>query len=232
MSAAPGIIVALDGLDPDAAKTLAFSLMPERCRLKVGSELFLRAGPDIIRTLRRIGYDVFLDLKFHDIPNTVAAAVRAACAMDVQMCTVHAAGGAAMLEAARDAAGDRLALLAVTVLTSLDDSDLMALGQPSARTQVEVMANLAVRCGLRGVVCSPQEAEVVRAREGPDIQIATPGIRSGAKRGDQKRTAAPREAARLGADWLVVGRPITRAEDPPQALKELYDDLEQWGKGK
>ena len=227
MSAVPGVIVALDGLDPRAAKKLAFSLMPERCRLKVGSELFLHAGPDIIRELRRIGYDVFLDLKFHDIPNTVAAAVRAACALDVQMCTVHAAGGAAMLEAARDAAAGRLAVLAVTVLTSLDDADLMALGQPSARTQVEVLANLAAQCGLCGVVCSPREAEVVRARQGAGLQIVTPGIRRDAARGDQKRTATPHEAARAGADWLVVGRPVTEAAHPPRALEELCDELAQ-----
>lgn len=227
MSATPGIIVALDGLDPDEARELASLLSPAHCRLKVGSELFLRGGPATVQTLRDLGHDIFLDLKFHDIPNTVAQAVRAARALDVQMCTVHAAGGPAMLEAARDAADDALMLLAVTVLTALDDRDLEAVGQPAAGIQVARLAELAVRCGIGGVVCSAREAAGLRARLDPVPCLVTPGIRATGDAGDQKRTATPREAARAGADWLVIGRPIVQAEDPPEALARIRADLGQ-----
>ncbi len=224
---APGLIVALDGLDPAAARALAGRLPPAHCRLKVGGELFTRGGPALVAELRAAGFQVFLDLKFHDIPNTVAAACRAARGLGAWMCTVHAGGGRAMLAAARDAAGDALDVVAVTVLTSLDDADLAAVGQDAAAAQVERLAGLARDAGLAGVVCSAREAPAVRARCGPDFRIVTPGIRPrpGAD-ADQKRVATPAQAAAAGADYLVLGRPVAAAPDPAAALEDIRRELD------
>ncbi len=229
--AAPHLIVALDGLDTTGALQLADRLSPQQCRLKVGSELFVKGGPALIQELHTRGYAVFLDLKFHDIPNTVAAACRAARDLGVWMCTIHASGGRAMLEAAREAAWheqaqQRTHIVAVTVLTSLQDDDLQEIGLPAAQSQVERLAQLAQQTHLSGIVCSPQEARQVRRLCGEDFWIVTPGIRpEGAATEDQKRTATPRGAIADGANYLVVGRPIVKAEDPLAAMQIILEEM-------
>lgn len=229
------IIVALDVPEAAPALTLAGQLAPVVGAVKVGLELFTAAGPDLVRRLRNAGLTVFLDLKLHDIPNTVARAVEAAVRLDVQMLTVHAGGGRAMLEAAEraaHAAAQRLGrppplVLGVTVLTSLDDAALTELGIPATvPAQVERLARLAVAAGLRGLVCSPLELPALRAVLPREVQLVTPGIRPpGAAAGDQKRTLGPREALAAGADWLVIGRPITAAPDPRTAAEEILASL-------
>lgn len=229
------IIVALDVPEAAPALNLAEQLAPVVGAVKVGLELFTAAGPDLVRRLRAAGLTVFLDLKLHDIPNTVARAVEAAVRVDVQMLTVHAGGGRAMLEAAEQAAraaAQRLGqppplVLGVTVLTSLDDAALAELGIPAtANAQVERLARLAVTAGLRGLVCSPLELPVLRAVLPREVQLVTPGIRPpGTAAGDQKRTLGPREALAAGADWLVIGRPITAAADPRAAAEKILASL-------
>jgi len=216
------IIVALDTDSPEAALATVRSLSGEVGMFKVGMELFPRGGPDLVRRIREAGYDVFLDLKFHDIPNTVAGAVRSAVALGVKFATVHASGGRAMLAAAADAArGTGTRVLAVTVLTSLDDADLASVGfSLGAGEAVLRLADLAVASGAGGIVCSAKEVAAVRARVGEEVALVTPGVRmAGDDAGDQKRVVTPSEAVRLGADYLVVGRPITRAADPPAAAR-------------
>ena len=222
---APGLIVALDGLDVEAALALADRLCAEDCRLKVGGELFVKGGPALVGELQRRGFGIFLDLKFHDIPNTVAAACRAAREMGVWMCTVHASGGPAMLEAARDAVHGEVLLVAVTVLTSLDDTDLEKVGQQRGLTQVLRLAALAQESGLAGIVCSAREAREVREACGGGFQIITPGIRPSAAADDQKRAVTPRTAVQAGANWLVVGRPVVQADDPPTAVQNILREL-------
>ena len=222
---APGLIVALDGLSSREAVDFARRLSPGDCRLKVGSELFVKGGPELIRDLQQQGFGIFLDLKFNDIPNTVAAACRATREMGVWMCTVHASGGPAMLEAAREAARDELHVVAVTVLTSLDDEDLDAVGQRAAGEQVGRLARLALQAGLSGIVCSAREARQIREECGPDFWIVTPGIRPSAAADDQKRTVIPREAAEAGANHLVIGRPVVQADDPPAAVQSILEEL-------
>lgn len=225
----PRIIVALDFPDAAPALALAQRLSPDACGVKVGKELFTAAGPDLVRALVARGYRVFLDLKFHDIPNTVAQACAAAARLGVFMLNVHASGGAAMLAAAREgvdrAAGDRSPplLIAVTVLTSLGDAELADLGvHDSAQAQVVRLAKLAQAQGADGVVCSAREAPVLRAACGSAFKLVTPGIRlDDAKTDDQTRIVTPIAAVRAGADFLVVGRPITRAADPPAALAAI-----------
>jgi len=216
------IIVALDTDSPEAALASVSSLSGEVGMFKVGMELFPRGGPELVRRIREAGYDVFLDLKFHDIPNTVAGAVRSAVALGVKFATVHASGGKAMLVAAADAArGTGTTILAVTVLTSLDDADLATVGfSLGAADAVLRLADLAVSSGVGGIVCSAKEVAAVRARVGEGVALVTPGVRMpGGEAGDQKRVVSPADAARLGADYLVVGRPITRAADPPAAAR-------------
>ena len=218
------IIVALDLPSPQKAVKLAEELAPVVGAFKVGKQLFVSGGPDIVRKLRATGAKVFLDLKLHDIPNTVAKAVIAATDLGVQMTTVHASGGTAMLAAAENAAHEQAAMLraepplvlAVTVLTSMDDGDFAELGVGgSLEEQVLRLAKLATGAGLRGLVCSPQEIEILRAELGDDVQLVTPGIRPATmKADDQKRTMTPAEAIQVGANWLVIGRPITGANDP------------------
>ena len=227
----PRIVVALDFADAHTALDLAGRLDPERCRVKVGKELFTRAGPDVVRRLRDRGFDVFLDLKFHDIPNTVAGACGAAADLGVWMVNVHASGGRAMLEAAReavDAAASTPLLVAVTVLTSLDAEDLREVGVGGdSEAQVIRLARLACECRLDGVVCSPRELGVLGGVVPDAFLRVTPGVRPGADAGDdQKRVATPARAVADGAHYLVIGRPVTRAADPGAALAAIEREIE------
>ncbi|MEI6390242.1 MAG: orotidine-5'-phosphate decarboxylase [Verrucomicrobiota bacterium] len=229
------IIVALDVPSADEALKLVEELAPVSGGFKVGGELFTSAGPDIVRRIRGLGAAVFLDLKFHDIPNTVAKAVAAAVALDVQMLTVHTCGGAAMLKAAEQAAQEsawRLGhtpplVLGVTILTSLDASALSDIGlDHDVSRQVRRLANIASQAGLRGLVCSPREVADVRQMVPASTQLVTPGIRAdGDPVDDQKRTLTPREALSLGANWLVIGRPICAAEKPRAAVEKILASL-------
>jgi orotidine-5'-phosphate decarboxylase len=224
------IIVALDFADAASALMLVERLDPALCRLKVGKELFTAAGPEFVRALVTRGYDVFLDLKFHDIPNTVAAACRAAAGLGVWMLNVHASGGSRMMMAAREAlsnpAGGPL-LIAVTVLTSMSAEDLSEVGVTDAPAdQVLRLARLAQQCKLDGVVCSAQEASMLRADLGANFRLVTPGIRPvGAEAGDQRRVMTPVQALSAGATDLVIGRPITAAADPLVALQQIQFDI-------
>jgi len=234
------IIVALDFSDATSALALVERLDPELCRLKVGKELFTAAGPELVRALVARGFEVFLDLKFHDIPNTVAAACRAAAGLGVWMLNVHASGGRRMMAAAQEALvglpprerpGDkpvRPLLIAVTVLTSMSAEDLAEVGVADAPAdQVLRLARLTQACQLDGVVCSAQEAAMLRADLGTDFRLVTPGIRpAGAETGDQRRVMTPEEALRAGATDLVIGRPITAAVDPLAALKQIQSDIQ------
>ena len=226
------IIVALDLPTAEAALDLAGRVAPAVGAFKIGKELFTAAGPDIVRRVRATGAAVFLDLKFHDIPNTVARAVAAATRLDVQMLTVHASGGGEMLRAAERAAQQTAAelgrptplVLGVTVLTSANADTLRELGViADVSAQVERLARLAVASGLRGLVCSPLELALLRGVLPRDVQLVTPGIRTGAEPADdQKRTLTPREALAAGADWLVIGRPICAASDPRAAAEAIW----------
>lgn len=224
------IIVALDFPDAVSALALVERLDPALCRLKVGKELFTAAGPELVRALGARGFEVFLDLKFHDIPNTVAAACRAAAGLGVWMINVHASGGRRMMVAAQEALADiprRPLLIAVTVLTSMSAEDLNEVGVADAPAdQVLRLARLTQACKLNGVVCSAQEAALLRADLGADFRLVTPGIRpAGAAAGDQRRVTTPAEALRSGATDLVIGRPITAAADPLDALKQIQADI-------
>jgi len=229
------ILAALDVPTADEALRLVQQLAPVSGGFKVGSELFAAAGPDIVRRIRDLGATVFLDLKFHDIPNTVARAVAAAARLDVQMLTVHASGGTEMLKAAEQAAretADQLGqspplVLGVTVLTSLDNDALSQVGlEPDVSRQVRRLAQLASQAGLRGLVCSPREVAELRQMLPAAMQLVIPGIRPIVVAGDdQKRTLTPREALALGADWLVIGRPICAAQDPRTAAEQILNDL-------
>jgi len=230
------IIVALDLSDPEQALSLASALAPVVGVFKIGSELFTTAGPEIVRRIRGMGAQVFLDLKFHDIPNTVAKAVAAATRLEVQMLTIHASGGLEMMRAA-EAAANQSALecghkaplvLAVTVLTSLDGGALSEMGcGTNVGTQVERLATLAVRAGLRGLVCSPLEIAGLRQILPGEVQLITPGIRTGNEPADdQKRTLTPAEAIDAGANWLVIGRPIYAAKDPRAAAENILASLQ------
>lgn len=227
----PGkIIVALDYDSEAAARSLVERLHPDSCRLKVGNELFAAAGPRFVELLVDRGFAVFLDLKFHDIPNTVAKACAAAAKLGVWMMNVHASGGAAMLRAARqavDAGAHKPLLIGVTVLTSLSDHDLDAVGLIGP-TQAAVLrlAQLAQHCGLDGVVCSGQEASLLKSKLGGTFQLVTPGIRlAGTDSGDQARVLTVEQALQFGADYLVIGRPITQAADPLAVLSAINDSI-------
>ncbi|MEK6591992.1 MAG: orotidine-5'-phosphate decarboxylase, partial [Pseudomonadota bacterium] len=222
----PRVIVALDYAAAKDAIALAARLDPALCRLKVGKELFTAAGPALIETLVQRGFAVFLDLKYHDIPNTVASACKAAAALGVWMLNVHAMGGRAMMLAAREAlAGHKQPpkLIAVTLLTSMGEPELADMGLSGHPAQVVLrLARLAQGCGLDGVVCSAQEAQMLKQECGRDFCLVTPGIRPAqAGEDDQKRTMTPEAAVANGADYLVIGRPITRAPDPLAALLEI-----------
>lgn len=224
------VLVALDYAEEAAALALAEQLSPQLCRLKIGKELFTRAGPDLVRRLQDRGFEIFLDLKFHDIPNTVAGAVRAAADLGVWMVNVHASGGRRMLEAAAAALQpyDRPPLLiGVTVLTSMTDEDLAELGYAETALQrVQRLAGLVADCGLDGVVSSAQEAPLLRQLHGTGLRLVTPGIRlAGDSPGDQRRVVTPADARELGADFLVIGRSITDARDPLAALERVLSEL-------
>ncbi len=225
------IIVALDFPDEASTMKLVDRINPELCRLKVGKELFTRCGPDLVRKLVNKDYDVFLDLKFHDIPNTVANACKAAADLGVWMMNVHALGGPVMLAAARNALSDSDApmLIAVTVLTSNSEEDLKAVGINMATEEmVKRLASLAKQQGLDGVVCSAREASELKSSLGHDFILVTPGIRLPTDdAGDQKRIVTPADAVRQGSDYLVIGRPITQADDPVQKLLTVNSEISQ-----
>lgn len=225
------VIVALDYPTAEPALELAARLSPELCRLKVGKELFTRSGQSLVEALQGRGFDVFLDLKFHDIPNTVAGAVRSAAELGVWMVNVHASGGRRMMEAAAEAlqAYDRRPLLiAVTVLTSMSDEDLRELGYTETAAQrVMRLAGLTQDCGLDGVVCSAMEAPQLRAERGGQFCLVTPGIRlAGDDAGDQRRVLTPADAVANGSDYLVIGRSVTGADDPLAALQRVHAELD------
>ena len=224
------IIVALDYPSADAALQLVGQLSPELCRLKVGKELFTRAGPQLVESLAGQGFDVFLDLKFHDIPNTVASACHAAADLGVWMLNVHALGGARMLEAAREGvsrAGHSPLLIAVTILTSMDETDLAGVGLAgSPLDNVLRLAALTQQSGLDGIVCSSREVTPLRAELNRDFKLVTPGIRpAGSQADDQRRIMTPADAVTNGSDFLVIGRPVTQAEDPVGVLRTINSEL-------
>lgn len=227
-SSDPALIVALDFPGARAALALAEQLDPAACRVKVGLELFTEAGPAVVDHLHRLGLHVFLDLKFHDIPHTVARACARACALGVWMINVHALGGPRMLEAARDAVPATTKLIGVTVLTSHSEQELAALGLGGSAERVRSLARSCSDAGLDGVVCSPREARLLRGAHGPRFALVTPGIRlEEDPRDDQRRTLGVTEALLEGATYLVVGRPITQAPDPRVALQACVSLVNQ-----
>lgn len=227
------VIVALDYNQESDALKFVDSVDPSLCRLKVGKEMFTYFGPAFVKKLIERRFEVFLDLKFHDIPNTVASAVRAAAELGVWMVNVHASGGAKMMTAAREIlepyGSDAPLLTAVTVLTSMDQEQLAAVGiERQVRDQVCLLAQLAGKCGLDGVVCSAQEAPMLRQIMGKDFLLVTPGIRPlNAAVGDQSRVVTPKQAVLNGSSYLVIGRPITRAEDPNEVVRQILAETSE-----
>jgi orotidine-5'-phosphate decarboxylase len=227
----PRVIVALDFDDENAANALISKLDPKACRLKIGKEMFTYFGPDWVKSVVALGFDVFLDLKFHDIPNTVAKAVKAAASLGVWMVNVHASGGPEMMKAAmqaiKETGEDRPLLTAVTVLTSMDQDQLdSVLGNRQINEQVKRLAMLTQECGLDGVVCSAHEAIELRQLVNDNFLLVTPGIRPlGSSSGDQMRIATPVSAIQSGVSYLVIGRPITQASDPLNSLNEINESI-------
>jgi orotidine-5'-phosphate decarboxylase len=226
------LIIALDFADPKPALTLAKQLDSQHCRLKIGKELFTRSGPALVEELVKQGFQIFLDLKYHDIPNTVARACQAAADLGVWMLNVHALGGRNMLLAAREALDQRTPrplLVAVTILTSLERKDIYGIGlHGTLEENVLRLARLTKACNLDGVVCSPHEILTLRKAIGPDFKLVTPGIRPPtSSQDDQKRVMTPAQALQLGANYLVIGRPITAAPDPLRALLEIEETLKR-----
>lgn len=228
----PKVIVALDYHDQEKCLELVQKLSPQLCRLKIGKEMFTLFGPQLVERLQKLGFEVFLDLKFHDIPNTVAKAVSAAASLGVWMVNVHASGGRRMMEAAVQALeshGNAPKLIAVTVLTSMDGDDLNGIGiTVSPAEQVARLAKLSADCGLDGVVCSAQEVTQLKPLCGDAFLCVTPGIRPvGSDSGDQRRIMTPELAIQSGSDYLVIGRPITQAEDPESALQNIAKSIQR-----
>lgn len=227
------ILVALDYNDRAAAMAFVDRIDPQSCRLKVGKEMFTLFGPELVKDLHTRGFDVFLDLKFHDIPNTTAHAVAAAAELGVWMVNVHACGGARMMTAAREAllpfGKDAPQLIAVTVLTSMESSDLKDIGiDASPADHAERLARLTQQCGLDGVVCSAHEAVRFKQAFGADFKLVTPGIRpAGSDAGDQRRIMTPQQAQQVGVDYMVIGRPITQSADPQSTLKTILASLQE-----
>ncbi|HDJ9748624.1 TPA: orotidine-5'-phosphate decarboxylase [Escherichia coli] len=227
------VVVALDYHNRDAAMAFVDKIDPRDCRLKVGKEMFTLFGPQFVRELQQRGFDIFLDLKFHDIPNTAAHAVAAAADLGVWMVNVHASGGARMMTAAREAlvpfGKDAPLLIAVTVLTSMEASDLADLGVTlSPADYAERLAALTQKCGLDGVVCSAQEAVRFKQVFGQEFKLVTPGIRpQGSDAGDQRRIMTPEQALAGGVDYMVIGRPVTQSVDPAQTLKAINASLQR-----
>ena len=224
------VIVALDFDNQLSALALAERLDPTQCRLKVGKALFTRAGPELVKTLVAMDFDVFLDLKFHDIPNTTAKAVSAAADLGVWMTNVHASGGSRMMSAAKQALeqqGSAMLLIGVTVLTSMDDTYIAELGiGRSPAEQVLHLAGLAEKSGLDGAVCSAMEAKVLKAELGADFKLVTPGIRLPENAADdQRRVVSPPQAMAMGSDYLVIGRPITQSANPLETLVQINQSL-------
>ena len=224
------VIVALDYDNKHSALTLADRLDPKYCRVKVGKELFTAAGPSVVKELSDRGFDIFLDLKFHDIPNTVAKALSAAADLGVWMANVHASGGSRMMSAAKQALGNSgsdMLLIGVTVLTSMDTSDLEEVGiKRTLSDQVLHLASMTKDSGLDGVVCSAQEARTLKESLGKDFKLVTPGIRlANSAADDQRRIVTPSDAMALGSDYLVIGRPITQSADPLATLLEINCSL-------
>ena len=224
------IVVALDYPTQLQALDMAKQLDPNQCRVKVGKELFTSAGPAVIEQLHKLNFDVFLDLKFHDIPNTCAGAVAAAAELGVWMVNVHASGGERMMNAAAEAIANKHnkpLLIAVTVLTSMEQSDLAGIGLDiEPQQQVKRLAQLARQSGMDGVVSSAQEIELIKELCGKDFLTVTPGIRpTGSAAGDQRRIMTPQEAVNIGGDYLVVGRPITQSTNPKQICIDIIDSL-------
>lgn len=224
------IIVALDFPSMEQALTMARQLDPKQCRVKVGKELFTRSGPVVVESLQRLGFEVFLDLKFHDIPNTTAMAVKAAAELGVWMVNVHCSGGLKMMAACREQleqhAGAKPLLIGVTVLTSMEQQDLAGIGlDVPPQEQVLRLAGLAEQAGLDGLVCSAQEAQSLKL-QWPAGQLITPGIRpAGSAQDDQKRILTPAQAMQAGSDYLVIGRPITQAAVPQHVLASILNTL-------
>jgi len=227
------IIVALDYHNAKDAQNFVDQIDPTLCQLKIGKELFTVAGPELVRKLVNRGYRVFLDLKYHDIPNTVAQACVAAADLGVWMMNVHALGGSRMMEAASEALSqtgrDRPLLIAVTILTSMSDEDLVEIGiQTSAASQVLTLSQLAKKAGCDGVVCSAQEARKLRQTNGENFVLVTPGIRpKGSDTGDQRRIMTPEQALQNGSNYLVIGRPVTQADNPIEALQLINTQISQ-----
>ncbi|MFG1172438.1 orotidine-5'-phosphate decarboxylase [Erwiniaceae bacterium CAU 1747] len=227
------IVVALDYADRDRALAFVDQIEPGSCRLKVGKEMFTLFGPQLVRDLQQRGFDVFLDLKFHDIPNTTAHAVAAAADLGVWMVNVHASGGARMMNAAREAllpfGKDAPLLIAVTVLTSMDAEDLRGLGiELSPAEQAERLARLTRQCGLDGVVCSAHEASRFKQVIGQEFKLITPGIRpAGSEAGDQRRIMTPQQAVQAGVDYMVIGRPITQSANPAMTLQAILSSIKE-----
>ncbi|BDH33654.1 orotidine-5'-phosphate decarboxylase [Escherichia coli] len=227
------VVVALDYHNRDAAMAFVDKIDPRDCRLKVGKEMFTLFGPQFVSELQQRGFDIFLDLKFHDIPNTAAHAVAAAADLGVWMVNVHASGGARMMAAAREAlvpfGKDAPLLIAVTVLTSMEASDLADLGVTlSPADYAERLAALTQKCGLDGVVCSAQEAVCFKQVFGQEFKLVTPGIRpQGSDAGDQRRIMTPEQALSAGVDYMVIGRPVTQSVDPAQTLKAINASLQR-----
>ena len=227
----PKIIVALDYDNQQDATTLVKNLDPSLCRLKVGKELFTTCGPDIVKRVQDLGFEVFLDLKFHDIPATVAKACASAANLGVWMLNVHALGGSEMLKAARTAVNESIhspLLIAVTILTSSDQAYLDEIGlNRELGEQVLRLAKLTQSAGLDGVVCSAKEAKFISAEIGKDFVLVTPGIRPvGSQQNDQKRIMTPGMALKNGSNYLVIGRPITQAENPLNALRDIVAEIQ------
>jgi orotidine-5'-phosphate decarboxylase len=229
------IICALDTKDTKRAKELALSIKDNVAMVKCGLEFFTKNGAEGIKEIASTGLDIFLDMKFHDIPNTVAEAIRSAVHLDVRIITIHTLGGKTMMEAAAKAARQESELtgkqkpliIGVTVLTSMDDEELEGIGiKTNTANQVELLAKLAKESGLDGIVCSPHEIKKVKSVCGNDFITVVPGIRPlSSDKDDQKRVMTPKEAINNGADYIVIGRPITKAEKPSIAAKEIYDSL-------
>ncbi|AJQ99614.1 Orotidine 5'-phosphate decarboxylase [Enterobacteriaceae bacterium bta3-1] len=225
------ILVALDYADKNAALAFVDNIDPRDCRLKVGKEMFTLYGPQLVSELQQRGFEIFLDLKFHDIPNTVAHAVAAAAELGVWMVNVHASGGARMMSAAREAlvpfGKDAPLLIAVTVLTSMEAEDLRGIGiEQSPADYAERLAKLTKACGLDGVVCSAHEATRLKNSCGKDFKLVTPGIRpEGSAAGDQRRIMTPVEAVKAGVDYMVIGRPITQSAAPAETLRSILNSL-------
>jgi orotidine-5'-phosphate decarboxylase len=229
----PKIIIALDYSDEKSAIAMVKQLSPELCRIKIGKELFVSCGPQLVEKISKMGFEIFLDLKFHDIPNTVAGACNAAANLGVWMVNVHASGGLKMMQAAREAIENnshKPLLIAVTILTSLDNQALSEIGyKNNTQQQVLQLAKLTQHAGLDGIVCSPLEAHQIKSETNKDFILVTPGVRpKGSDVNDQSRIMTPKQALEAGSNYLVIGRPITASENPLKALEEISLEIKSF----